>query len=339
MHPNAAVIYDEYRDFSRAGMKDAPTRDQMYDKITLPADRQWLKPKKVHPLILKVLERAICSTLPKFRMDMGRSDEGAYLAFAGADHYEFFRLTVRKTNPKYKTDEHGLWFMGTDVHDVLPDTVGHQSNGLMGHVFDVLKVLQVEGRDGDSDIEHMGHYVESNITGFSRTNIVFRVGGGFWILSHTSRQNKMAVGFRALAALLMGGYKGDDDKQLHAVTRLKSNTNETAIGLYDAEDAGTYGEMIADDMIVEISEVIEAMPSMDYLYSQAPLVRRQLTEMSVADPDYRVSVLTEYLATFGGENHMPYHLIAAPDQRYVDVRYYCNDNRSLYNVRIFRTPK
>jgi len=336
MNPNSDAIYKEHRDFANAGMKGFPTRDQMMDKITLPADRQWLKPKKVHPLILKVLHAPINSTFPKFRMDVGRSDEGDYFAFSGGDRHEFFRLTVRKTNPKYKTDEEGLWFMGNEELDTPPRIVWQQ--GILSHVYAVLKTLQVNGTDDDNDIEHMGHYVENNINGFSRTHIVFRVGTGFWILSHASRQNKHAMGYRELAVRLLECYK-EDDELLHAVTRLDPYTGGAVIALYDAEDAGSYGEVIEEDVIMEFREDIEQIPSMDYINSQTPQVRQQLGALAVASQDEAVSKVVDYLSVYTVGNLIPYHLLDVPGVPHVDVRYFCMENRTLFTVRIFRKVK
>lgn len=339
MHPNAAVIYDKYRDFSSAGMKGSPTRDQMYDKITLMPDYQWLKPKKVHPMILKLLEAHLRSTFPKFRFEHGRSDEGDFFALKMMDHYEFFRLTVRATNPNFKTDEQGLWFLAREGYDVLPPVAKGPQSSMLYTVYDVLKVLEVEGRDGDNDVSHMGTYVEKNISGFSHVHVVFRFGNRFWILSHQARKIPFAVGVREMACRLETAYTGEEDEPLHQITRWDSHTQKTAIGLYDSNDAGGYGEMIDEDLIAECMELTEQIPALDYVYSQAQSVREQLAGTASNSHDPRVHRICDYLANYSSENLLPYQLIDQPDRPYVDVRYFCGENRSIFAVRIFRTPK
>lgn len=327
-------LYQKYRDFANAGMKGFPTRDQVYDLITLPPNRAWIKPKKLHPLMVKIAEEAINLPIMQARFQHGRSDDGEFIAFSSINNYEFFRLTSRKTNPKFKTDAFGLWFPGTDGYEPLPAVATAVTTGLIGHFYDALKALQVEGGDDDSDIWHMGTYVESDLSEVSLIKLVFQVGAYWWILEHRGRYIQPASGARHMAQRL---HEDLEEGRLHTLTRvLYSGNYQLAFAFYDPGDQGHAGEMIEDDLIFEVIEECGQLPSPSYLASQADVTRSALKRMA-EDRNYNVNLVTEYLAQYGGLSLVPFLIKDVPDQPFVDINYVDTSNNSQFTVRIYRT--
>lgn len=327
-------LYQKYSDFANAGMKGFPTRDQVYDRITLPPNRAWIKPKKLHPLMVKIAEDAINLPMKQARFQHGRSDDGEFIAFSSINNYEFFRLTVIKTNPKFKTDAFGLWFPGTDGYEPLPSVAAAAASGLIGHFYDALKALQVEGGDVGNDIYHLGTYVESDLSEVSLIKLVFQVGAYWWVLEHRGRYIQPANGARYMALRL---FEDLEEGRLQVLTRVvPTGFYQLAFAFYDPGDQGHYGEMIEDDLIFEVIEERGHLPSPSYLASQTDVTRSTLKRLA-EDRNYNVNLVAEYLAQYGGLSLVPYLVKDVPDQPFIDINYVDTSNNGLFTVRIYRT--
>lgn len=333
----ATEIYQAYRDFGSVGMPKRPTRDQVMERISLPEWRKWLNPSKVHPLLLKVYEDVLNRT--HCRLNFGRSDEGTYLSFETQDYVELVRVTIAAKKPIYKTDEKGLWFLGSDEHDIPPTPAAELAKGLSGKLWDVLKILQVEGQDGDADIAHVGTYVEQSRVEPSTIKALFVVGNRYWTIQTRSKHMDTTATFNRMIHLLRDEVEELEDHV--SLTWMDPHAGVRVGAIYDPTDAGNCSEMLPEDALVEVREHYMSdarTPQISYVKSQVDNVRSQLKMLSDTIDHPVVAGVARSLGQYVGQMHV-FQLINAPDQPFVSALFYDLDNHQMVMVRLPRPLK